>query len=101
YGEITRMAPTTKLTKCGVNQCFRTQELGERYIIATSYGLSRIAEKDLDTLGLDKPKVEAKEKPAAKTNGEVSEEDVWNQLRQCFDPEIPVSIVELGLVGGG
>jgi probable FeS assembly SUF system protein SufT len=75
-----------------------TQALGGSYTIATSYGLSRIAEKDLDALGLDKPKTEAKEKTAAKTNGEVSEEDVWNQLRQCFDPEIPVNIVDLGLV---
>ena len=32
------------------------------------------------------------------TDGEVSEEDVWNQLRQCYDPEIPVNIVDLGLV---
>jgi probable FeS assembly SUF system protein SufT len=75
-----------------------TQALGGSHTIATSYGLSRIAEKDLDALGLDKPKPEAKEKAAAKTNGAVSEDDVWNQLRQCFDPEIPVNIVDLGLV---
>src|SRR6266566_8618959 len=75
-----------------------TQALGGSHTIATSYGLSRIAEKDLDALGLDKPKPEAKEKAAAKTNGAVSENDVWNQLKQCFDPEIPVNIVDLGLV---
>jgi len=75
-----------------------TQALGGSYTIATSYGLSRLAENDLDALGLDKPKPEAKEKAAAKANGQVSEEDVWNQLRQCFDPEIPVNIVDLGLV---
>ena len=76
-----------------------TQALGGSHTIATSYGLSRIAEKDLDALGLDKPRPEVKEKAAAvKTNGAVSEEDVWNQLRQCFDPEIPVNIVDLGLV---
>src|ERR1700730_16236558 len=67
-----------------------TQTLGGSYTIATPYGLSRIAEKDLDALGLDKPKTEAKEKTAAKTNGAVSEDDVWTQLKQCFDPEIPV-----------
>src|SRR2546428_12420703 len=75
-----------------------TQTLGGSYTIATPYGLSRIAEKDLDALGLDKPKPAAKEKTTAKTNGAVSEGDVWNQLKQCFDPEIPVNIVELGLV---
>src|SRR5213082_970775 len=71
---------------------------GRKLTIATPYGLSRIAEKDLDALGLDKPKPAAKEKTTAKTNGAVSEDDVWNQLKQCFDPEIPVNIVDLGLV---
>ena len=75
-----------------------TQALGGSYTIATSYGLSRIAEKDLDALGLEKPSAKTESKTAATTNGAVSEEDVWNQLRQCFDPEIPVNIVDLGLV---
>jgi probable FeS assembly SUF system protein SufT len=76
-----------------------TQTLGGSYTIATSYGLSRIAEKDLDALGVEKPQTQTppKEK-TAKTNGEVSEDEVWNQLKQCFDPEIPVNIVDLGLV---
>ncbi|HET9801185.1 MAG TPA: putative Fe-S cluster assembly protein SufT, partial [Chthoniobacterales bacterium] len=74
-----------------------TQTLGGSYTVATPYGLSRIAEKDLDALGLEKPQAQAEEKSTT-TNGEVSEEDVWNQLRQCFDPEIPVNIVDLGLV---
>ncbi len=75
-----------------------TQTLGGSYTIATSYGLSRVAEKDIDALGIDKLAAKPEAKAAAKTNGEVSEEDVWNQLRQCFDPEIPVNIVDLGLV---
>ena len=76
-----------------------TQTLGGNYTIATSYGLSQIAEKDLDALGLEitAAKTEQKTSPA-KTNGEVSEEEVWNQLKQCYDPEIPVNIVDLGLV---
>src|ERR1700687_784600 len=67
-----------------------TQTLGGSYTVATPYGLSRVAEKDLDALGLEEPKTEPKEKSAAATNGEVSEEAVWSQLKQCFDPEIPV-----------
>jgi probable FeS assembly SUF system protein SufT len=74
-----------------------TQTLGGSYTVATPHGLSRIADKDLDALGLEKPTTEAQEK-APRTNGEVSEEEVWNQLKQCFDPEIPVNIVDLGLV---
>jgi len=75
-----------------------TQSLGGSYTIATYQGLGRIAEKDLDALGLEKPEAQPAQKPVRTANGEVSEEDVWNQLRQCYDPEIPVNIVDLGLV---
>src|SRR5438445_11932372 len=75
-----------------------TQALGGSYTIATSYGLSRIAEKDLDALGLEKPSAKTEQRAAYQTNGEVSVEDVWNKFRQCFDPEIPVNIVDLGLI---
>src|SRR6476619_4396820 len=66
-----------------------TQTLGGSYTIATPYGLSRIAERELDARGLESPKAEAKPKTATKTNGAVSEDDIWTQLKQCFDPEIP------------
>jgi probable FeS assembly SUF system protein SufT len=76
-----------------------TQALGGSYTIATYQGLSRVAEKDLDALGLKAPE---KAETAASANGteggEVSEADVWSQLKQCYDPEIPVNIVDLGLV---
>src|SRR5205814_10224079 len=87
-----------KLTLEKGTQGVVTQTLGGSYTIATPYGLSRIAEKDLDALGLEKPKLEPKEKTPGKMNGAVSENDVWNQLKQCFDPEIPVNNVDLGLV---
>jgi probable FeS assembly SUF system protein SufT len=74
-----------------------TQSLGGSYTIATYQGLARVAEKDLDALGLEKPQAQQAQK-SSHTDGEVSEEDVWNQLRQCYDPEIPVNIVDLGLV---
>ena len=77
-----------------------TQTLGGSYTIATPQGLARVADKDLDALGLEKPAAPngAAAKSAGASNGEVSDEAVWNQLRQCFDPEIPVNIVDLGLV---
>jgi probable FeS assembly SUF system protein SufT len=74
-----------------------TQSLGGSYTVATYQGLARVAEKDLDALGLAKPQPQQTQK-SAPSDGEVSEEDVWNQLRQCYDPEIPVNIVDLGLV---
>jgi probable FeS assembly SUF system protein SufT len=76
-----------------------TQTLGGSYTIATYQGLARVAEKDLDALGLEKPQAaNGAEKSASSSNGEVDEKMVWDQLRQCFDPEIPVNIVDLGLV---
>jgi probable FeS assembly SUF system protein SufT len=76
-----------------------TQTLGGSYTIATYQGLSRIAEKDLDALGIEKPQASnGAAAPATGAVGEVDDKAVWDQLRQCYDPEIPVNIVDLGLV---
>jgi probable FeS assembly SUF system protein SufT len=76
-----------------------TQTLGGSYTIATYQGLARIADKDLDALGLEKPQQSnGSVASTAATGGEVDEKAVWDQLRQCYDPEIPVNIVDLGLV---
>jgi probable FeS assembly SUF system protein SufT len=74
-----------------------TQALGGSYTIATYQGLARVAEKDLDALGLEKPQTSNGESET-KREGPVTDEEVWTQLRQCYDPEIPVNIVDLGLV---
>jgi probable FeS assembly SUF system protein SufT len=88
----------TKMMLPAGTQGVITQTLGGSYTIATPYGLSRIAEKDLDALGLEAPQAtNGAPKPAA-AGGPVDEQQVWDQVKQCYDPEIPVNIVDLGLV---
>src|ERR1700704_3300539 len=85
-----------KMTIPAGTQGVVTQTLGGSYTIATPQGLSRVAEKDLDALGLEKPAASSNGAPKTAAGGAVDEKAVWEQLKQCFDPEIPVNIVDLG-----
>src|SRR5437762_11963901 len=75
-----------------------TQSLGGTFTVQVpAYGgLFRIAGKDADALG----KTPEDAVPAQATGGGDLESMVWEQLKTCFDPEIPVNIVDLGLVYG-
>jgi len=73
-----------------------TQTLGGTFTIHAQGGLYRIAGKDAEALGLPQPVDE--KKSAVVVAAEVDEKDVWEILRSCYDPEIPVNIVDLGLV---
>ena len=79
-------------------EVYITQSLGGTFTIqAPAYGgLFRIAGKDADAIG-KKPEDAA---PAQAEAGGDLEAMVWEQLKTCFDPEIPVNIVDLGLVYG-
>ncbi len=77
-----------------------TQALGGTYTVMTPYGLLvRIDERDADALG--KAAAVASEGAAPGEAGPAPaslEERVWEAMRKCYDPEIPVNIVDLGLV---
>jgi probable FeS assembly SUF system protein SufT len=78
-----------------------TQTLGGNYTVQSDGGLFRIAARDGDALGREAVTTSLMEevlnKPAAAA-GPVDEKAIWDTLRTCFDPEIPVNIVDLGLV---
>jgi probable FeS assembly SUF system protein SufT len=77
-----------------------TQTLGGNYTVQTGGKLFRIAERDADALGVARPTSlmeEVAKKPSA-AEGPLEEKLVWETLKSCFDPEIPVNIVDLGLV---
>jgi probable FeS assembly SUF system protein SufT len=75
---------------------FIHQVLGGSYTVQTSTGLFRLDGKDADAIG---EKV-AEQTVTASTlaDGAPDPEAIWAQLRMVFDPEIPVNIVDLGLV---
>ena len=73
-----------------------TQSLGGSYTVMTDHGyMARIDGDDGDAIGMARL-VDAK--PDVPATGEQMKKLVWDQLRSCFDPEIPVNIVDLGLI---
>lgn len=77
---------------------FITQRLGGTYTVATSQGLARISSQDADALGVDLEEEKKKREEAVRLKDAPLEEQVWAQLKGVYDPEIPVDIVNLGLV---
>jgi len=80
--------------KAGSTICI-TQSLGGTYTAVTDLGyMVRIEGQDADAIG-ETPQAA----PTAEEQGSKSTEElVWDQLKTCYDPEIPVNVVELGLV---
>jgi probable FeS assembly SUF system protein SufT len=77
---------------------FITQRLGGTYTVATSQGLARISSQDADALGVDPEEDAKKREESIRLKDAPLEEQVWAQLKGVYDPEIPVDIVNLGLV---
>src|SRR2546426_12334655 len=85
------------MTLAAGTQVVITQSLGGTYTVTTHHGeMVRIAAQDVDALGIESAATAA---PRASAPGPQDlEQLVWDQLHTCFDPEIPVNIVDLGLV---
>jgi len=74
---------------------FITQQLGGTYTVSGPGGLYRVAGHDADALGFEPVAAAA---PREFSGQPVTDEQVTEVLRTCYDPEIPVNIVDLGLV---
>ena len=70
-----------------------TQALGDTYTLQlpTIGGLVRIADTDADAIGKKSRGLPT----AADASGPVTEDMVWDQLKQVYDPEIPINVVDL------
>jgi len=75
-----------------------TQTLGGSFTVLIDFGLARIDGRDADALGEKAPDHAPAAAPVATGDAVPEPEAVWDQLKKVYDPEIPVNIVDLGLV---
>ncbi|HIP06749.1 MAG TPA: putative Fe-S cluster assembly protein SufT [Mariprofundaceae bacterium] len=75
-----------------------TQELGGSYTVSVNGNLARVEGKDGDALGFGDTEKDAVEEAPKTADGPVDESAIWAAMKKVYDPEIPVDIVNLGLV---
>ena len=89
----------TKVTLQKGEQAYITQSLGGSYTVVVNGNMFRIADKDADALGVTvQPKTTTATTIVGPLTQEQLEKKVWEALKTCYDPEIPVNIVDLGLI---
>ena len=72
-----------------------TQALGGDYTVYVNGNLLKVSGKDSDAIGIKK---DVTKENVLEKNTEVNEDRIWEVLKTCYDPEIPVNIVDLGLI---
>ncbi len=75
-----------------------TQALGGSITVNVNGNLARIPPENIDAIGLEVETLTAADASVTSSDGLVDEALLWDQLRTCYDPEIPINIVELGLI---
>jgi len=74
------------------------QSLGGSVTLRDTNGLYRIGADDTDALGEEFIAEAGKAEEKKEESGPLDETKVWDAMRGCYDPEIPVNIVDLGLI---
>ena len=93
--EVTAIPYGDRITLTEGSPVIITQSLGGAYTLVTMQGyMVRLDGKDADAIGKEAQAGPSAEEAASKPLQELA----WDQLKTCYDPEIPVNIVELGLV---
>jgi probable FeS assembly SUF system protein SufT len=93
--EVAAIPYGDRLTLDAGSTVYITQALGGSFTVMTDRGyMVRIEGKDADAIGETSVAPPSAEELADKS----VEQRAWDQLKTCFDPEIPVNIVDLGLV---
>ncbi|MED5553593.1 MAG: putative Fe-S cluster assembly protein SufT [Candidatus Neomarinimicrobiota bacterium] len=91
---VANMVPSgDRVTLVAGNLVQITQSLGGNYTIVINGNMAQISAKNADALG-----IEVEMPDSDSISSEFSEQLIWDQLKTCYDPEIPVNIVELGLI---
>ena len=79
-------------------QAYVTQSLGGSYTVVVNGNMFRIDGKDADAIGLEVQTISASATSSDPITQEALEKQVWDSLKTCYDPEIPVNVVDLGLI---
>ena len=88
----------TKVTLQKGGLAYVMQSLGGSYTVVVNGNMFRIADKDADALGLEVQAQPAAVPARGPVTQEQLEKQIWESLKTCYDPEIPVNIVDLGLI---
>src|ERR1700756_5108314 len=88
----------TKVTLQKGETAYITQSLGGSYTVVVNGNMFRIAEQDADALGMEVKAAPAPSTTTGPMTQEELEKKVWESLKTCYDPEIPVNVVDLGLI---
>ena len=88
----------TKVTLLKGEEAYITQSLGGTYTVIVRGNMFRIESKDADALGIELAAPPKSAAPSRVATPEQLEKEIWEAMRTCYDPEIPVNIVDLGLI---